>query len=133
MRRLRLGIFEPAAAPTDGGSATLRETLGQAISTRLPDQSIEIVPVPWSDWSYRRQPLRYALSRVARALGGEIAPADLRPVCRRRALDLAYFPAPAFARIDVPFVFTLWDACHRTIPEFPEVRCARDTGTQREA
>jgi glycosyltransferase involved in cell wall biosynthesis len=48
-------------------------------------------------------------------------------------LDGAYFPAPVYAEIEVPYVFTLWDAGHRTVPDFPEMRAGRDSWAQREA
>jgi len=97
------------------------------------DGGVEFVPMPWNAWSHRRRPIRFFWLKLLRCLGTEIPLVDLRPVCREWRLDLAYFAAPAYARIDIPFVFTLWDLGHRTIPEFPEVRSARDPWDQREA
>lgn len=98
-----------------------------------PGGEIEVVPVPWEAWSQRRSPLRYVGSRFLRRFGVEIPEVDVRSVCRRMRLDLAYFTTPAFVRIDIPFIFTLWDVGHRTIPEFPEMRSGRVPWTQREA
>jgi glycosyltransferase involved in cell wall biosynthesis len=58
---------------------------------------------------------------------------DLRPLCAELRLDAAYFVAPAFAVIDVPFILTHWDTGHRTIPEFPEMRTGGYSWAQREA
>jgi len=132
MRKLRLGIFGRDTSPTEGGA----DTLLQMIAEKFPSSAgatLELVPVPWSAWSHRRHPFRFLWLKFARLLGSEIPLVDLRAVCRDFQLDLAYFAAPAFARIDIPFVFTLWDLGHRTIPEFPEVRSASDPWTQREA
>lgn len=133
MRRYRIGIFSREGSPTDGGADTLLCTLGGKLATPVADERIEWVPVPWEAWSYRRRPLQYLRRKAARFFGHELPSVDLRPVCRRLRLDLAYFTAPVFARIDIPFVFTLWDLGHRTIPEFPEVRRGRDSWAQREA
>lgn len=133
MRIIRIGIFESETTPTDGGANTLLKALRERLPHLPQDQAIELVPVPWSEWSFRRRPFRFAAMRLLRPLGVELPLVNLRPVCRRLRLDAAYFPSPAFVQIDVPFVFTFWDAGHRTIPEFPEVRCARDPWTQREA
>lgn len=133
MRKLRVGIFGPATTPSDGGADTLLPLLVNQVPASLPAGGLEYVPVPWSTWSYRKHPLRFLWMKFVRAFGSEIPLVDLRPVCRALELDLAYFPAPTYARIDIPFVFTVWDLGHRTIPDFPEVRCASDPWTQREA
>lgn len=132
-RKLRLGVFGRGTAPTDGGADTLLAMIGRSVPERLNHAAVEIVPIPWEAWSHRRRPLRYLWCRIARQFGGELPLVDLRPVCRRFNLDLAYFAAPAFAHIDIPFVFTLWDIGHRTIPDFPEMRSGRDPWTHREA
>lgn len=133
MRRLRAGIFGRGTAPTDGGSDTLLATLTEQLGRRSAGNDVELVSVPWRAWSHRRRPFRYFWSRVVRRLGGEIPLVDLRPVCRRWRLDLAYFAAPAFVRLDLPYIYSVWDLGHRTIPEFPEMRCGGDPWSQREA
>ena len=133
MHRFRIGVFGRSTSARDGGADTLLQSIGEALGRLSLGDAIELVEVPWSAWSHRRRPLRYAWGRIVRWFGGEIPQVDLRPLCRRRRLDAAYFTAPAFARIDVPFVFTVWDLGHRTIPEFPEMRRARDPWTLREA
>ncbi len=131
MRTIRIGIFGRDSAPADGGA----DTLLQSIAARLPasDGAIELVPVAWDRWSYRNQPLRRLRRSLARFAGVELPWVDLRPLCRELRLDGAYFAAPAFVEIDVPFIFTHWDTGHRTIPEFPEMRSGRDSWVQREA
>jgi len=132
-RKLRVGIFGRGTSPTDGGADTLLAMIERSVPSQVDQASIELVPVPWAAWSHRRRPLRYLWCRIVRGFGGELPLVDLRPVCRRFSLDLAYFAAPAFAHIDIPFVFTLWDIGHRTIPDFPEMRSGRDPWTHREA
>lgn len=134
MRRYRIGVFGRGTSATDGGADVLLTALGDRLAEIGGREEIEIVPVPWSAWSHRRRPWRYLWCRVVRCFGGELPLVDLRPVCRRLRLDVAYFMAPAFARIDIPFGFTVWDLGHRTIPEFPEFRTnPRDPWTHREA
>jgi glycosyltransferase involved in cell wall biosynthesis len=133
MRKLRIGIFGRDTVPADGGSDTLLQMIARQLAAGPAREAVELVPVEWAQWSYRRQPLRYLWMRLARPWGLEIPPTDVRPACRRLDLDAAYFAAPAFAVVDVPFAFTLWDLGHRTIPEFPEMRSARDPWSQREA
>ncbi len=133
MRRYRIGIFGRGTAGSDGGADVLLKAIDARRAAAGVGEGVELVEVPWSAWSHRRRPLRYLWCRVVRGFGGELPLVDLRPVCRRWRLDLAYFAAPAFARIDVPFVFTLWDIGHRTIPEFPEMRSGRDPWSHREA
>ncbi len=132
-RRYRIGVFGRGTTPGDGGADTLLGIIGAQVARLAVDGDTEIVPVPWSAWSHRRRPIRYAWGRIARWFGGELPLADVRPVCRRLRLDTAYFAAPAFVRIEVPIVFTLWDLGHRTIREFPEMRSGRDPWTHREA
>lgn len=133
MRRYRIGIFGRGTATSDGGADVFLKALNAQYATLGANEAVEIVQVPWSAWSHRRRPVRYLWCRVVRWFGGEVPLVDLRPVCRRLRLDIAYFAAPAYARINVPYVFTLWDIGHRTIPEFPEMRTGRDPWTHREA
>jgi glycosyltransferase involved in cell wall biosynthesis len=133
MRSLRLGIFNRETSPSDGGANTLLGTVAARLRSDPAAGGIELVEIPWADWSYRRRPLRRLRVGLARILGQELPSMDVRALCRSRGLDLAYFPAPAFVAIDIPFIMALWDAGHRTIPEFPEVRAARDSWAQREA
>ncbi|MBM3851831.1 MAG: glycosyltransferase family 4 protein [Verrucomicrobia bacterium] len=132
-RRQRIGVFGRGTSPGDGGSDTLLGTIAANLPALGAAGEVEIVPVPWSAWSHRRRPWRYAWCRLVRYCGGEWPLVDLRPVCRRYRIDVAYLAAPAFVRIDVPFVFSVWDLGHRTIPEFPEMRSGRDPWTHREA
>jgi glycosyltransferase involved in cell wall biosynthesis len=132
MRKLRIGLFVRDTSPKDGGADTLLRLISVR-TNRLQAASYELVPVPWSAWSHRRRPLRYLWSHLVRTWGGEIPLVDLRPVCRRYALDAAYFSAPAFVHLDLPFIYSQWDVGHRSIPDFPEMRCGRDPWTQREA
>ena len=48
----------------------------------------------------------------------------LERAMRARGVDLAYFVTPspyASAMRSLPYIFTVWDLCHRDHPEFPEV------------
>jgi len=134
MKPFRIGLLGKNASPADGGSSTLSAILNPEAIARLTEETVEIVTVPPAAWLPKRWSPRYLWRRIARCFGGEIPPVNLQPVCRRLRLDAAYFLTPAFARIDLPFIFTLWDLGHRTIPEFPEVSTARgDAWMQREA
>lgn len=133
MRPIRIGIFQRETSPADGGADTLLQLVSAQLAALPRTGAVELVPVPWAQWSFRRQPWRQLRVRLARAAGVEIPWVDLRGVCRDLKLDAAYFAAPVYAEIDVPFVFTLWDAGHRTIPDFPEMRTGRDSWAQREA
>lgn len=133
MRTIRIGIFQPETSPADGGADTLLKIVSARLAALPRNESAELVPVPWAQWSYRRQWGRQLRVRLARMAGTEIPWVDLRGLCRRLELDAAYFAAPVFAEIDVPFIFTLWDVGHRTIVDFPEVRAGRDSWAQREA
>jgi glycosyltransferase involved in cell wall biosynthesis len=121
MRRYRIGVFGWKTSPVDGGSDTILRTLNEKILETPSRGRFEIVPVPWQDWDRRRSPW-YLRHKIARYFGSVIPPVDLRPVCRRLRLDLAYFATPSFVQIDLPFIFSLWDIGHRVCPEFPELR-----------
>jgi glycosyltransferase involved in cell wall biosynthesis len=44
-------------------------------------------------------------------------------------IDLVYFSAPTYTAVRLaehPFIFTVWDLCHRDQPEFPEVSHDRE-------
>ncbi|HXA13626.1 MAG TPA: glycosyltransferase family 1 protein [Opitutaceae bacterium] len=133
MKKIRIGIFGRKTSPADGGADTFLGTLNGKVASFLSADLVEMVQVPWSAWAGRRRSLWYLRYRIGRYFGGTVPEVDLRPVCRRLRLDIAYFATPAFAHIDIPFVFTLWDIGHRTIPEFPEVRRDHDEWTLREA
>ena len=67
--------------------------------------------------------------QLARALlrisGLDVATSVLARFLDTSEADLVYFtsPAPEGAQLQQkPFVWTLWDLCHRDFPEFPEVR-----------
>lgn len=133
MRPIRIGLFQRETSPVDGGADTLLRMVGARLASLPAGEAVELVPVPWAEWSYRRQPFRQVRVRLARWLGEEIPWADVRPVCDDRRLDAAYFEAPAFVEVTVPFIMAQWDVGHRTIPDFPEVRSGRDSWAQREA
>lgn len=133
MRTYRIGVFGRGRRSTDGGADTLLSELEAKLRGARQSGNIELVSIPWEAWSHRRRLLRYAWCRLVRAFGSELPLVDLRPVCRRFRLDGAWFMAPAFVHIDIPFVYTVWDLGHRTIPEFPEMRSGRDPWTMREA
>jgi glycosyltransferase involved in cell wall biosynthesis len=133
MHRYRIGVFGWKSAPVDGGSDTIFRTLREKLSGLHSNGLLEIVQVPWQAWDHKRRPLWYLRHKVSRYFGGVVPPADLRPVCRRFRLDLAYFVTPSFAQIDIPFVFSLWDIGHRIVPEFPEMRRGSGDWKQREA
>lgn len=131
-RTIRVGVFSRRTAPQEGGADTLVTTLSAKLPALGSDGGITLVPVPWQAWSQRRNPVRYAAVRLARRAGLEVPDVDVRGLCRRLALDLAYFTVPAFVQIDIPYIFTLWDLGHRTIPEFPEMRAGRLPWDERE-
>jgi len=133
MSAFRIGIFERDTAAGEGGADTLLRLLQENVSAGIADRGIEIVRVPALEWDFRRRPLRRFASRAARLLGVHFPYVDLRPDCRRHRLDAAYFPAPVFAAIDLPFVFTVWDLAHRTLPQFREFTHGSDGAAQREA
>ncbi|HXB01662.1 MAG TPA: glycosyltransferase [Opitutaceae bacterium] len=133
MRKIRIGVFAKKTSPVDGGADTLLETINRKVLSSLAVDMVEIVQVPWGAWAGRRQSSWYLRYRVARYFGGAVPQIDLRPVCRRLQLDVAYFATPAFVEIDIPFIYTLWDIGHRVVPEFPEMRLGHDEWTQREA
>jgi glycosyltransferase involved in cell wall biosynthesis len=133
MRRYRIGVFGWKSAPVDGGSDTIFRTLTQKLPGIHSNGLLEMVQVPWQAWDHWRQPLWYLRHKISRYFGGVVPPTDLRPVCRRLRLDVAYFVTPSFAQIDIPYVFSLWDIGHRMAPEFPEMRCGPGDWTQREA
>ncbi len=48
----------------------------------------------------------------------------LERVLRKLEADVVYFPSPSLYAHQIsryPFIFTIWDLCHRDHPEFPEV------------
>jgi glycosyltransferase involved in cell wall biosynthesis len=48
----------------------------------------------------------------------------LERAMRARGVDMVYFTSPspyALALRSLPYIFTVWDLCHRDHPEFPEV------------
>lgn len=42
-------------------------------------------------------------------------------VLSRAGIDAVWFPTPRYARVDHPYVYTIWDLQHRRQPWFPEV------------
>ena len=133
MRRYRIGIFGWKSSPVDGGSDTIFRTLNGKTSGLHPNGLLEMVQVPWQAWDHRQRPLWCLRHKISRYFGGTVPPVDLRPVCRRLRLDIAYFVTPSFAHIDIPFVFSLWDIGHRVVPGFPEMRRGPGDWSQREA
>jgi glycosyltransferase involved in cell wall biosynthesis len=133
MRQYRIGVFGWKSAPVDGGSDTIFRTINEKISGLRSNDLLEIVQVPWQAWDNRRRPFWYLRHKIAGYLGGAVPPFDLRPVCRRLRLDVAYFVTPLFVQIDIPFIFSLWDLGHRVTPEFPEMRRGQSDWTHREA
>lgn len=133
MASFRVGVFSRRTDPTEGGADTFAATLGEKLRALSLGPEIELVPVAWEAWSQRRKPLSYVARRVLQLAGVEIPEVDLRPLCRELRLDAAYFTTPAFVAVDLPYVFTLWDLGHRTVPQFPEMQRGRMSWAHREA
>ena len=69
------------------------------------------------------------LFRMARAIlrvgGLNVKTSILARFLDTSSADLVYFTSPAPAAADLtnkPYIWTVWDLCHRDSPEFPEVR-----------
>ena len=133
MASIRVGVFSRRTAPTEGGADTFVATLAVKLRAMSLGSEIELVPVPWEAWSQRRKPLRYMARRILQQVGVEIPEVDLRSLCRQFRLDAAYFTTPAFVAVDIPYVFTLWDLGHRTVPQFTEMQRGRMSWAHREA
>lgn len=131
-RSYRVGVFALDTLPTDGGADTLQRLLKDNLGKLLGARALEIVAIPPSATSRRHQPVRYAWWKFTRLFGARTPLWDFRPLCRRLRLDAVFFAVPAYVRVDVPFVFALWDLGHRTIVEFPEVDSPSDSWEDRE-
>lgn len=46
---------------------------------------------------------------------------NLNILVKRDKIELVYFITPIYSEVDVPFVLTVWDICHRNSGQFPEV------------
>ena len=75
---------------------------------------------------YRSEGLIYKVKRFIRKLNTRLLRKSLiDKVAKRYSFDLIYFVTPSSIALELnaaPFIFTVWDFCHRDWPDFPEVR-----------
>lgn len=57
---------------------------------------------------------------------------NLNRLILRDNIELVYFISPTYQEVEAPFVFTVWDLCHRSANYFPEVSTTGWTFNQRE-
>ncbi len=75
---------------------------------------------------YRSEGLICKVKRFIRKLNTRLIRKSLiDKVAKRYSFDLIYFVTPSSIALELnaaPFIFTVWDFCHRDWPDFPEVK-----------
>jgi glycosyltransferase involved in cell wall biosynthesis len=113
----------------DSRGSFSRELEELRLEGALGDATVVTVPKRLSSFRDRvltDEKLFFRTSRAILGLGGvQVKTSVLARFLDNSSADLIYFTSPAPEAADLaikPYVWTLWDLCHRDSPEFPEVR-----------
>lgn len=138
---MRVGVVLDTKLRSGGGFQQSLNAILQFGGARPEWLSIEVftdVEDNLSHPSLAGFPVHFVRSRLWRQLRrGLVLPTSLEVLAARfrlrtrleramrdRCVDLVYFVTPspyALALRSLPYIFTVWDVCHRDHPEFPEV------------
>jgi glycosyltransferase involved in cell wall biosynthesis len=130
---MKIGVYAGKYSPLHGGGYTLTETVKREIIAAACQHEICIF------YDDDNSPERYAdkkiiyvnLAKIKKSLIFKIQRKFCRLfgrydvnfdwLMRREKIDLLWILVPYGLKVTIPYVFTVWDLGHRTLPFFPEV------------
>ncbi len=137
---MRIGIFFPDVKPEAGGASSLLNTIQQEIK-EARDYENEYLFLFYGEENrllyenhngfnyinlnyYKqhfsiKQKIKNYIKRIVRR--PIYFPSKFDLVAKDQSIDLFWFPSPGLYDISYPFIYTVWDLGHRTVPYFPEV------------
>lgn len=138
---MRIAVYLPAIAPTEGGAFTFQKSIFESLAELAPASSHEFVvycrdTASSTAKNVRTIEMRRGIPMAVRSRASVMVRNLQDRNLGRRALDLSswfeasvraenidavWFPTPQFEECEVPFVFTVWDMQHLVQPWFPEV------------
>ncbi len=141
---MRIGIYLNEKSPEEGGGSTLLATIKKEILAAQTEDEFVICyngrqsfpfKMTRDGFSYLNvdavRPRAGILYRCAKKLKKMAAALLLRPlppqkpaldlIADMERIDLFWITYPARVQVSVPYIYTIWDLGHRTVPYFPEV------------
>ena len=130
---MKVGIYFPDYRPKDGGANTLLGTILKEIENsksynydfvvlyKGKTNNIKTINnIKYIDLGYLFG--TNIFSKVIRKLREDLFKYSiLDKVAKQEKIDLYYFPEHPNINVTTPYIFTVWDLGHRTVPQYPEV------------
>ena len=141
---MRVGLFCLDYKPEDGGASTLTKTIieeikeyansnrrdefvvlysGNHVRHRNIDEDGNIQICNINCWRNR---LYHNIRKIDRILGLNHLEKEYDRIARKLKLDIIWFCNPVLVDISIPYIYTVWDLGHRTVPFFPEVSANKE-------
>lgn len=149
---MRVAIVMAGMPPTEGGTYTFQQGLIDAVQQspgahdfvvldvdQGPHEPAASIPRINLKQAYGGPPAgRFArevhrLQRRVRRRRKTTVPSPIERAITEHQVDMAWYLAPLGERVQVPFIYTVWDLQHRLQPWFPEVSQTHWPWDQRES
>lgn len=130
---MKIGIYFPDYRPEDGGANTLLGTILKEIeNSKSCNYDFVVLYKGKTNKVEYKNGIKYidlgylfgtnVLSKGIRTVREKILNYSiLDKVAKREKIDLYYFPEHPNVNVSVPYIYTVWDLGHRTVPQYPEV------------
>ena len=133
---MKIGIFVGSLDPLKGGESTLTRTILKQIRNKNDSKhEFVILFCNYKKTSYQKVvdglkfidissccgPRSWIINGIVESLGGGSGRFfKLDKIACKEKIDMFYFAAPILAQTTLPYIFTVWDLGHRSVPYFPE-------------
>lgn len=130
---MKVGIYFPDFKPEDGGANTLLGTILKEIeNTKSCKYDFVVLYKGKTNKKEIKNNIKYIdlgylfgtniLTKGIRKIREDIfSYSILDKVAKEDNIDLYYFPEHPIINVTVPYIYTVWDLGHRTVPQYEEV------------
>ena len=130
---MKVGIYFPDYRPEDGGANTLLGTILREIENNKSckydfvvlykgkTNKVEVKnSIKFIDLGYLFG--TSFIKKVIRKIREDVfSYSILDKIAKQEEIDLYYFPEHPNVNVSIPYIYTVWDLGHRTVPQYPEV------------
>lgn len=135
---MRIGVYCDDFDPKEGGASSLTKTIISEIldyqksnnqfdfvlmysDKRKPMLSNEHNELKYINVSHELSHTYRIRRKIDKRLNRNHVMKEFDMIAKKNQIDIIWFCNPIMADISIPYIFTVWDLGHRTVPYFPEV------------
>lgn len=130
---MKVGIYFPDFKPEDGGANTLLGTILKEIeNSKSCNYDFVVLYKGKTNNTYTKNNIKYI--DLGHMFGTSFIPKAIRKIredflsysildiiAKAEGIDVFYFPEHPNINVSIPYIYTVWDLGHRTVPQYPEV------------